>query len=314
MADVAIIGLGPIGLGLAKATRHGFAGVEITGFDPDKVRTQRARDSGIFDAVSMRLSATIAGASLIILDTPLAQTKQALEAIGEWAPPSSVITDTGTLKRPVMDWAVEALPSNVGFVGGHALMSHPPSDGIATINGATYCIVADADTPREAIEVVVALARAAGARPFFIDAEEHDSFVIATEYLSKISNGATVDAALHSPVWRDIQDLRLNSLCEPEGNAQDHSLADLSDLSAASLDTVLYWIDRLQEELTSLRSNVASAVSMGEPVDFESVQARRIELLMQRSPSSGIHVERSSVRELILGDWLSHRSQSRRGP
>ena len=55
MTDVAVIGLGPIGLSLAEATRDAFSGAEIVGFDPDKGRLHRAQESGVLDAVTDRL-------------------------------------------------------------------------------------------------------------------------------------------------------------------------------------------------------------------------------------------------------------------
>ena len=317
MSDVAIIGLGPLGLSLARATRLAFAQAEIVGFDPDKTRARRARGSGILDSVADRLATALAGTSLVILDVPLSEAEPALESVGKLAPASCVVTDSCALKRPVLRWAAKALPPSMGFVGGHLILEHDEPADVATTNGATYCLVCDADTPSEAIDVVVSLARAAGARPLFIDADEHDSFVLAISYLPGIASGAAVDAAVRSPVWQDMQNLKNNPFGKgiPDSFASNlgaPSLADLTTLGVESAGSLLVWIERLESELRSLRGAVERGVAAGEMIDFQAMERERLDLLVQHSSASR-RLERPGLQSLVLGDWLSNRARKRRG-
>jgi prephenate dehydrogenase len=317
MTDVALIGLGPIGLSLAQATRAAFSGAEIVGFDPDKGRAHRAQESGVLDAVTDRLPTALAGASLVIVDAPLNEMEPALESIGKLATPSCIVTDTSPLKRPVLNWAAQSLPPSMGFVGGHVILQPTDRPDVPLTTGATYCVVCDADAPAEAIDVVVALALAAGARPLFIDADEHDSFVLATDYLPKIAMGAAIDAAVRSPVWRDMQNLRNNPFGTNipgsfAANLDERSLGDVTTLGAAHAGSLLFWIDRLRSELRSMRDSVEKAVAAGEMVDFDGLDKERLESLMQ-PPPQGVRIERPGLQSLLLGDWLSARSKQRRG-
>ena len=317
MADVAIIGLGPVGLSLAQATKRAFSGTEVVGFDPDKARARRARDSGVLDSVTDRLSSALAGASLVILDAPLRDAASALESIGQLAPASCIVTDTCALKRPVLDWAARSLPPSMGFVGGHLIVEQSPDAYLAATAGATYCLVCDAHTSPEAISVVIALASAAGAEPLFIEADEHDSFVLASSFLPKIASGAAIDAAMRSPTWRDIQNLKSNPFgtTAPASFAADLDDVSLSDIATLGVDNVgplLFWIERLQGELQSLRESIVRGVAAGEMVDFDALHRERIETLTQRS-SPGLSLERPGVRSLMLGDWLTNRAKQRRG-
>jgi prephenate dehydrogenase len=318
LTDVAIIGLGPTGLSLAQAAKKAMPGAEVIGFDPDKERTKRARDSGILDAVKDRLAPALAGASLVVLDVPLREAEPALESIGKLAPPSVIVTDTCSLKRPVLDWAAKLLPPTMGFVGGHLVLDQSSvlADGVTTA-GAKYCLVCGPDTPPEAIRVVVALASAAGAEPLFMDADEHDSFVLATSYLSKIASAAAVDAVVRSPVWRDIQNLKANAFnIGAASSAADQdplSLGDITMLGVENLGSVIFWIDRLQQELGSIKDSLTRAVEAGEMVDFDTINRERVELLTQRSQTARDH-ERPGVRGLLLGDWLSDRAKRQRDP
>lgn len=315
LTDVAIIGLGPIGLSLAQAAKKAMPNAEVVGFDPDKERTKRARDSGILDAVKDRLAPALAGASLVVLDVALSEAEPALESIGKLAPPSCIVTDTCSLKRPVLDWAAKFLSPTMGFVGGHLVLDQPSGANGITPAGAKYCLVCGPDTPPEAIRVVVALASAAGAEPLFMDADEHDSFVLATSYLSKIATAAAIDAVVRSPVWRDIQNLKANAFnIESAASAADPdpvSLADIATLGVDNLGSVIFWIDRLQHELRSIKDSLTRGVEAGEMVDFDTINRERVELLTQRS-QTGLEPERPGVRGLLLGEWLSDRAKQRR--
>lgn len=316
LTDVAVIGLGPVGLGLAQAARKALPGADVVGFDLDRERAQRARNSGILDAVKDRLAPALAGASLVVLDVALSEAVPALQSIGKLAPPSCVVTDTCSLKRPVLDWAAKFLPPTMGFVGGHLVLSRSPGADEITTAGATYCLVCGPDTPSEAIRVVVALASAAGAEPLFMDADEHDSFVLATSYLSKIANTAAIDAVVRSPVWRDVQKVSANALnsgaASSASDVNELSLRDIATLGVENLGSVMFWIDRLQHEISSMKDSLIRGVEAGEMVDFDTINQERIDLLTQRS-RSGPEPERPGVRGLLLGEWLNDRAKQRRG-
>jgi prephenate dehydrogenase len=316
LADVAIIGLGPVALSLAQATTRAFSGAAVIGFDPDKSRVRRAREAGMFDSVTDRLSMALADVSLVVVDTPLRDAPAALESIGRLAPASCIVTDTCSLKRPVLDWAAKFLPPSMGFVGGHLIVEQSADAYMVSTAGATYCLVCDASTSSEAVGVVTALASAAGAKPLFIDADEHDSFVLASCLLPKIANGAAIDAVIRSSAWRDIQNLRsdLFGLTVPSPLAADSGDVSLSDIASLGVDNVgplLFWIERLESELKSLRESIVRGVAAGEMIDFDALTRERLDLLIQR-PSFQPKIERSGIGSLVLGDWLTNRAKQRR--
>ena len=202
MPDIAIIGLGPLGVALSRSIKASLPGARLAGFDANKTAARRASEAGSIDEVSSNMAQAVAGAQLIVLATPLAAAQDVLRVLGQFAPADSVVTDTCSLKTPVLQWASEFLPSSVHFVGGHPLFRQLGPDEVS-LQGVDYCIIPGLAASSEAIDAVTGLANASGARPFFIDAAEHDSFVIATEYLPRLAAGAAVDAASTAVVWRD---------------------------------------------------------------------------------------------------------------
>ena len=132
--------------------------------------------------------------------------------MGEFAPTGCVVTDACPLKAPVLRWAEEFLPPSLDFVGGHPVLKPASFGAPSPLQGADYCIVPSKATPADAVDAVIGLANAVGARPFFVEAAEHDSYVIATEYLPRIAASAAINTASTgagmarraAPVERDV--------------------------------------------------------------------------------------------------------------
>ncbi len=308
MPDIAIIGLGSLGVALGRSIKASLPGARVAGFDPSKAAAKRASEAGTVDEASSNMAQAVAGAQLIVLATPLAAAQDVLRILGQFAPADSVVTDTCSLKTPVLRWANEFLPSSVHFVGGHPLFRQLDADEVS-LQGVDYCVIPGLAASSEAIDAVTGLAHASGARPFFIDAAEHDSFVIATEYLPRLAAGAAVDAASTSVVWRDVRRFRSAGFETAVGEAN----LDLNELAIAlehAPESLLTWTDRLSSALAGLRSVRESAPNPARAVELlkELAEERRARL----SPTvfdTGPALERQGFSSLLLGDWFANRAR-----
>ena len=141
MPDVAVIGLGATGAAMGRALRA--SGATVAGYDPHPPTARRAAQAGVVDVSAPSLEKAVAGARIILLATPLADTRDALAAVGRLAPPVDVVTDACILKAPVMEWARERLPPSVPFVGGRPILRGPDdananADKTSPLAGAAY--------------------------------------------------------------------------------------------------------------------------------------------------------------------------------
>ena len=122
MGRMTIVGFGPvgasIGLGLKRAK---LRDTEIVGTSRSRSALSAASKAGAVDSTTTNLRSAIIGAQLVVLDVPLSETKEMLEAIGPILEGGCVVTDTGATKVRVMEWAEECLPKGISFVGGHPL-------------------------------------------------------------------------------------------------------------------------------------------------------------------------------------------------
>ena len=260
MDRITIIGTGIMGSSMGMALRDAYRGkAEIVGYDADTKVHNRAKKSGAVDTVEWNLDKAVAGAGIVILAVPVSATPEIFEAIGPHLADGTTVTDTASTKREVCTWAEELLPGSVGFVGGHPVagagLSGSESAVPTLFRDASYALVTSPTTPQWAVKTVVKLAEDLGAKPFFIDKEEHDSYVAAAAHLPAIISTALVSAAAKSPSWREIsrfatdefRDLSRLASVDPEINL---------GLCRTNPDMIIYWITQMIDELEDFRAMI----------------------------------------------------------
>ena len=254
---LAIIGLGLIGgsLGLAiKGAR--LENLEVVGSDKEWGVAPKAKRLGAIDRVARDASSAARDAALVIIATPILAIRQVMEEIAPVLREGCVVTDTGSTKAEVLRWAGELLPEHVDFVGGHPMAGKEQS-GIQAADGglfagAAYCVVPHVDASERAIKAVLTLANIVGARPVFIDAEEHDSYVAAVSHLPIVLSTTLFSLARSSQAWPDMAELAgsgfrdLTRLASGDPNMSH-------DICITNRDGILHWVDRMIGELSRYR-------------------------------------------------------------
>jgi len=320
MDRITIIGTGFIGSSMGMALREAYRGkAEIVGYDADTKVHNRSRKSGAVDRTEWNLDKAVADAGIVILAVPATATREIFEAIGPHLAEGTSVTDTASTKREVSAWADELLPRSVGFVGGHPLagagLSGAESAVPTLFQGASYALVTSPTSPQWAVKTVVKLVEDIGAKPFFIDKEEHDSYVAATGHLPAIISAALVSAAAKSPSWREIsrfaadefRDLSRLASVDPEISA---------GLCRTNPDMIIYWITQMIGELEDFRAmidhesrNEADGPLMNTFISAWEARARwtaginPAEFPRQEIPTAG-----EGMMQLFLGSALSRRA------
>jgi prephenate dehydrogenase len=254
---VAIIGLGLIGgsLGLALKSAR-LENVEVVGSDREWGVAPKAQRLGAIDRVARDAPSAARDAALVIIAAPILAIRQVMEEIAPVLPEGCVVTDTGSTKVDVMRWAGELLPEHVDFVGGHPMAGKEQSgiqaaDG-SLFAGAAYCVVPHVNASERAIKAVLTLASIAGARPVFIDAGEHDSYVAAVSHLPMVLSTALFSLARNSQAWPDMAELAGSGFRDLTRLASgDPSMSH--DVCITNRDSILHWVDRMIGELSRYR-------------------------------------------------------------
>ena len=167
-----------------------------------------------------------------------------------------IVTDVGSSKKVILDWAAQYLPKGVEFVGGHPMAGKetrgPEAADADLFRGKAYCIVPGAGTGQQAVSEVTTLAEAIGARPFFVGVDEHDSYVAAASHLPFLVSVALMGCTSKSENWEDIAQLASTGYKDitrlASGDPTMHR-----DICVSNPEPIVAWIDRFIRELYEVR-------------------------------------------------------------
>ncbi len=180
----AILGLGLMGGSLALAL-HGQCR-SLVGIDPDLNTLRLAETLQIFDRLSDRPEAILAGCSLVVLAAPVREIIRLLGALPDLHPGPAVVIDLGSSKVEILR-AMQSLPPCFDPLGGHP-MCGKERGGLANADPALFrqrifvFTRLDRTTPA-ACSLAGQVASAVGALPRWLDAETHDRWIAATSHL-----------------------------------------------------------------------------------------------------------------------------------
>ena len=207
---LAFLGLGQIGGSVARAASAAGVTTRITAWTPGGAGPRAAAADGVVAAATA--AEAIHGADLIVLAAP---PLACLDLLDELAGPlavdvaaDAVITDVASTKGAIVD---RARRHRLRFVGGHPMAGRETagygSGDAELLRGRPWVVVAaePADAPADAR--VAGLARACGARPVVMTADEHDAAVAAISHLPLVLSVALVEAMAAQPDWPTARDL-----------------------------------------------------------------------------------------------------------
>jgi prephenate dehydrogenase len=200
---VAIIGLGLIGGSMGLALKA--SGAEVIGYARRPEIASLALERGAVDRCGGDLSTTIKGAEVIVVATPVLTIKDVFTNIAKDIPKSAIVTDVASTKVDVMNWAGKYLSAKACFIGGHPMAGKEVS-GIAAadvnlLRGCTYCLVPGKNFNAESRKKMEDMVKVIGARPFYIDAQEHDTLVAGVSHLPHLLSVALVATTANDPRW-----------------------------------------------------------------------------------------------------------------
>ena len=261
MTTIAIVGTGLIGTSLALAIKQSNLQVDVVGTDYDQSARSGAQKSGAFKKVESNLSNAIRGADVVIYATPVLAMREMMEASVNDFEEGCVVTDVGSSKKVVIEWADEILPESVSFVGGHPMagkeLSGPTNADGDLFKGKAYCIIPRVTAEKSAVSSVTTLAESIGAKPFFIGVDEHDSFVAAASHLPFMMSVALMGTASKSANWEDIAQLASSGFASLSRLASGDPIMH-RDICVSNPKPIVAWMDAYIREMYDLRNMLAN--------------------------------------------------------
>jgi prephenate dehydrogenase len=260
---IGVVGLGLIGGSIARAVRHRWPSAHVTGVDRPDVLSHASR-LGVVDVCSTELE-LLGDADLVILAAPVRVNRMLLSQLGERLKPTTLVTDTGSTKRDIMQVAA-TVEGRLTFIGGHPLggastagLEHARPD---LFHGRPWLFTPAADAPRAAVERLMMFASALGAAPTVLSADEHDRLLASLSHLPQLVVSALMKV-VGDAVGSDGLALAGNGLIDTTRLAS--SPPEIwRDIAAANADQIGASLDALITELQALRADLSDGTHLTE--------------------------------------------------
>lgn len=275
---VAIVGVGMVGGSLGRAMLSRGLVDEVVGIDATLGAVEQALGLGAITAAGDDLSA-VSDADLVILATPVNTTLRLLPELSAWLKAGAVVTDVCSTKADVVSRALEVLPDDVVFVGGHP-MAGSEKQGVTALDenlfeNAIYVLTVD-ESP--ASEKMAALVRGLGAVPLVMDAQKHDRLVAAISHLPHLVATALVSAVAGMKAEKN------ELLALAAGGFRDTTRVALGnpemwkDICLTNRENILALMDQLMDEMMTVRRMVAAGAADGLTKHFREARDFRLQV------------------------------------
>lgn len=261
MVRITIVGLGLIGGSLGLALKQsGWRAADIIGYTRSRRSASAALKLGAVDKISAELQESVKDSDIIIVAVPILAVLDIFVKIAPVLKDGAIVTDTGSTKLQVMQWAGEFLPSNVNFIGGHPMAGKETSSIEAAdaglFRGCLYCLTPQNRTAREPIDIIKDMVIAIGAIPFDIDPAEHDNLVAGISHLPMLLSVALVLATTGHPDWSKMSKLAASGYRDmtrlASGSPDMHA-----DICLTNKHNIASWLDTIIAKLQELRATVS---------------------------------------------------------
>ena len=273
---LAIVGLGLIGGSLAVDIRRLGLATEIIGYDSNPENCSKALELKLVDHCSHVPDNQLSDASWLVLSVPVKSTESVLDLFRPFLHPDVLITDTGSVKAPLLETMKRPENADFTFVGGHPIAGGErfgPQAAVSSLfAGKRFVLTPDEKTRKDSLEAVKKLWTEIGSEVIEMDADLHDRIFASVSHLPHLLAYATIQAIADSD--------------SPE--ALEHSGAGLKDFSRIASSSPEMWADIfLQNQHALLHRVDAFSACIGQLREaiINNDKNRLVELLAQAKAS-----------------------------
>lgn len=249
---ITIIGMGRIGTSIGLGLKQSDLELHIVGHDREPGHTRAAHRRKAIDKGMWNLPHSVEKADLVILALPVSEIRETLTYIAEDLRPNAVVMDTASLKVPVLRWAEEILPEHAHFVGGHPIVRDitpgPENARADLFQNEIFALCPSPRTNAKAVRLVSDVVALLGAKPLFLDPEEHDSMMAAVEHLPQLLGLILGEMVMGEPAWREMRKLA-GAQFEACTYMSARSPEELAALLAGNRERLLTWLDMFRHNL-----------------------------------------------------------------
>ena len=287
IGKVVVIGVGLIGGSFSLALKKAKAVKHVVGVGRSRKNLNDAMRLGVIDEASRDPAAAVKDADLVLIGTPVGQMSEVMAAIGPALGERTVVTDGGSTKQNVIEFARRFLGEHFErFVPAHPIAGTEKSGAAAAFpelfRSRNLILVPQPETKASAVRLERSAWEACGARILKLDAHTHDEIFAAVSHLPHVIAFALVSMLAKR---RDAAEL----LGHSGGGLRDTvRIAGSSpemwrDICVANRDALTRLLDAYVEELESARSAIQNADTAALTAMFERARSARERWLVKKA-------------------------------
>ena len=199
---IAIVGLGLIGGSVARDVRRLGLARQILGYDNNEEYHKEINSGKLVDYLSDAPDKKLAQAELVLLAVPVKSFKEVLPVILPNISSTAILTDTGSVKSPLLKMMCSPEYKKIRFVGGHPIAGSEhfgPAAAQQNLFSGKRCILTPGEkTDKDWIRVVRRFWESLGAKVSEMDAESHDQMFASVSHLPHLLAYASIHAITNS--------------------------------------------------------------------------------------------------------------------
>ena len=241
---VAVVGLGLIGGSFAMDVRRLGLAKRILGYDNNSEYRAEISSRNLVDYLADAPDEKLAEAQLVMLAVPVKAFTEVLSNIRPYLSTSVILTDTVSVKSPLLQLMRTPVYTGISFVGGHPIAGSENFGPLAAkenlFSGKRCILTPEMDTDRDVVRKVCEIWESIGSMVSEMDAEDHDQMFASVSHLPHLLAYASIQAISDSST--------------PE--ALSHSGAGLKDFSRIASSSPEMWADIFLENQENLLSRM----------------------------------------------------------
>lgn len=311
---IALIGLDALGRKLGRALRRALPEVEVVGHAADQAALRAAQTEGAITRGEWNLARACEGAGVVLVAAPRDELRLALQVLHRDAHPDTLVISLGRTLGDALLMAKHMLATERGFISTHLLpppvQARPAED--ASLDRSIWAAAPRHGTSAEHVEQFVALAQALGARPLFVDPQEHDGMAVALEALPLAMASALMLAVSNDAAWRDRLWMTGETFAQAVQAVEDN--ADALEVMLADARVTTHWLNQVMLSLMALRDAVAAGDAEAARAWLEQARAQRDHWLAEwargradESAPAATELPRPSLMSFLVGERLAQR-------
>lgn len=194
---IAVFGPGLMGGSLLMALRQRSPATELRVWARRDEALAEVRARGLADVCSTEASPLAAGCDVVVLCLPVDKMGAMARKIAGALGPDTLVTDVGSVKRPVVAGLEQAFSKNRNFVGSHPMCGSEEAGLSAAradlYEGATCVVTPTPDSRPDLVAKAVALWESVGAKVVKMDTGRHDRAAALVSHVPHIAAAALVN-------------------------------------------------------------------------------------------------------------------------